>query len=168
MLQGRIRVFRAFLRWGFAALLAGSVLSPADRGIVPVSVCDLLRDLPSYDGQTVAVVGRYSYRTSSRWIAQQGCQPVSGRPSAIWVVENLNDAPKAPDVFQFDAAELDKKLLEVQQHTPLGKFRFGTPDYDRWAVIYGRVEPRKGDDAKEYAANLIIRSNTMIIFLPRP
>jgi hypothetical protein len=168
VLQGKIGFLRLILRLGSVALLAGSVLSPAERGIVPVSVCDLLRDLPSYDGQTVAVVGRYSYRTNSRWIAQQSCQPAPDRPASLWVVENLNDAPKAPDVFQFDAAELDKKLLEVQQRTPLGKFRFGTPDYDRWAVVYGRVELRKGDDAKEFAANLVIRGNAMIIFLPRP
>jgi hypothetical protein len=168
VLQGRIRIFRIIFRLGFATLLASAVLSPADRGIVPVSVCELLRDLPSHEGQTVAVVGRYSYRTSARWVDQQGCQPATDLPATLWVVENLEDAPKAPDVFQFDAAELDKKLVEVQQHTPLGKFRFGTPDYDRWAVIYGRVEPRKGEDAKKFAANLVIRGNAMIIFLPRP
>jgi hypothetical protein len=153
---------------GFAALLTSAALSPADRGIAPISVCDVLRDLPAHEGQTVAVVGRYSYRTNSHWLDQQGCQPTPAVAPSLWVVENLNDAPKAPGVLQFDAAELDKRLLEVQQRTPLGKFRFGSIDYDRWAVIYGRVESRKGEDAAKFGANLVIRGNAMIIFLPRP
>ena len=135
---------------------------------MPMSVCDLMRELPSRDGHTVALVGRYSYRSSGRWVAEQGCPAGSTAPPSLWVVENPDEAPKAPDVFEFIATELDKKLAEVQAHTALGKFRFGVADFDRWAVIYGKVELRKGDDAKQYAANLIIRSNAMIIFLPRP
>jgi len=161
------RVYRFVVRFALAALLGSAALSPADRDIAPMSVCDLVRDLPSRDGQTVALVGRYSYRSTGRWVAEQGCQGTSG-PPALWVVENPSEAPKAPDVFEFVAAELDKKLAEVQAHTTLGKFRFGVSDFDRWAVIYGKVELRKGDDAKQYAANLIIRSNAMIIYLPRP
>ena len=46
-----------------------------------------------------------------------------------------------------------------------GKFRFGTPDYDRWAVIYGRVEQRKGDDTKKAPANLVIRGSGVIVFV---
>jgi hypothetical protein len=149
-------------------VLASAALCAADRGIVAISVCELFRDLPAHEGQTVAVVGRYSYRTNAHWLDQQGCQPAPDPAPALWVVENLNDGPKAPSVFQFDAAELDKRLLEVQQHTPLGKFRFGSTDYDRWAVVYGRVELRKGEDAAKFGANLVIRGNAMIIFLPRP
>jgi hypothetical protein len=156
------------VRVGCAALLASATLSPADRGIVPISVCEVFRDLPAHEGQTVAVVGRYSYRTNAHWLDQQGCQPAPALTPSLWVVENLNDAPKPPGVFEFDAVELDKRLVEVQQHTLLGRFRFGSTDYDRWAVVYGRVESRKGEDAAKFGANLVIRGNAMIIFLPRP
>jgi len=139
----------------------------ADRGIVPISVCELMRALASRDGQTVAVVGRYSFRSTGQWVAQQGCQTPDVQP-VLQLLEDPREAPKAPEVFQFDAAVLDKKLAEVQEHTPLGKFRFGVTDYDRWAVIYGKVEVRKGEDAKKFAANLIVRSSAMIIWLPRP
>jgi len=168
VLQGKIRVLSVILRLGFATLLASAVLSPADRGIVPLTVCEVMRDLPAHEGQTVAVVGRYSYRTNAHWLDQQGCQPAPDLAPSLWLVENLNDGPKAPTVFQFDAAELDKRFLQVQQHTPLGRFRFGSTDYDRWAVVYGRVESRKGEDTTKFGANLIIRGNAMIIFLPRP
>jgi hypothetical protein len=150
------------------AFLGAAALSPADRGIVPLSVCDLLRDLPAHDGQAVALVGRYSYRTNARWVSQQGCAGLPDGQATLWMVEDSKEAPKAPDIFEFDATALDKKLAEVQEHTPLGKFRFGVMDYDRWAVIYGRVDVRKGEDAKKYPANLVIRSNAMIISLPRP
>ena len=168
MLPGKIGVLRFILGCGLAALLASAALPAADRGIVPISVCEAVRDLPAHEGQTVAVVGRYCYRTSAHWLDQQGCQPAPDPAPALWVVENLNDGPKAPGVFEFDAAELDKRLSEVQQHTTLGRFRFGSTDYDRWAVVYGRVESRKGEDATKFGANLVIRSNAMIIFLPRP
>jgi hypothetical protein len=168
VLQVSIKVYRAILRLGFTALLGTAILTPADRGIVPISVCDLLRDLPAHDGQAVALVGRYSFRTNGRWVSQDACPALPDVQPALWVEEDLKDSPKAPDVFEFDAVELDRKLAEVQQRSPLGKFRFGVQDYDRWAVIYGRVELRKGDDAKKYAANLLIRGNAMIIFLPRP
>ena len=147
--------------------MASAVLSPADRGIVPLTVCELLRDLPAHEGQPVAVMGRYSFRTSAHWLDQQGCPVAAGTPASLWLVEDLKDAPKAPDIFEFDAVELDKKLVDIQR-TALGKFRFGSTDYDRWAVIYGRVDTRKGEEAKKFAANLVIRGNAMIIFLPRP
>jgi hypothetical protein len=168
VLQGKFRVGYIFLRWGLIALVGCTVSSPADRGIVPYSVCEIVRDLPSHDGQSVAVVGRYSFRTNGRWVSQQGCQGASGAQAEFRLVEDLTGAPKPPDVFELDASELDKRLAEVQQRTVLGKFRFGSLEYDRWAVIYGRLEARKGEDAKTAAANLVIRGNAMIIFLPRP
>ena len=47
--------------------------------------------------------------------------------------------------------------------TALGKFRFGTPEYDRWAVVYGRVVARKDD--KKAAADLVFRGDGVIVFL---
>jgi len=58
-------------------------------------------------------------------------------------------AAQAPGDFELDAVALSRKLALMQQHTSLGKFRFGTPDYDRWAVVYGRVETRKAETAKQ-------------------
>ena len=85
------------------------------------------------------------------------CRPVS---SSEWIAgEEL-----APGLLHV----VDKRLLAVQQHTTLGRFRFGSTDYDRWAVVYGRVESHKGEDPAKFGASLVIRGNRMIIFLPRP
>ena len=54
---------------------------------------------------------------------------------------------------------LNKKFAELTHRTSLGKFRFGTPEYDRWAVVYGRVVARKGDAAKKAPADLVFRGD---------
>ena len=42
-----------------------------------------------------------------------------------------------------DGVLLAQKLRAVKLATSLTKFRFGSTDYDSWAVVYGRVETRK-------------------------
>src|SRR5271157_1303751 len=120
-----------------------------------MTVCEVLRDLPSQEGKSVAVFGRYSFRATGRWVAEQSCSPAIGAPPQLWLVEDLKDAPHPPADFEIDGAALRRKFADMVKHTALGKFRFGTPDYDRWAVVYGRVEQRKGEDAKKAPANLV-------------
>jgi hypothetical protein len=132
---------------------------------MPLGVCEVLRDLPALEGKSVAVVGRYSFRGSGRWVGEESCTPSVTVPLQLWVVEDLKSGPKPPENFELDAVALNRKFTELRRRTPLGKFRFGTPDYDRWAVIYGRVEARKGEDTKKAPANLVIRGDGVIIVL---
>ena len=145
--------------------------APVAAPILPLTVCEVLRDLPSQTGKTVAVLGRYSWREKGSWVSEDTCvataQP-SARgqepPAELWMIEN-HSAPRLPDDYELDAAGVHRKLLEIQRHTTLAKFRFGTPDYDRWAVIWGRVEPRKPDETPKAAANLQYRGAGAIFFL---
>jgi hypothetical protein len=137
----------------------------ADPALVPLTACEVLRDLPAQGGKDIAVLGRYSFRTSGRWIGEESCSPaIEGAPS-LWLVEDLKDGPRPPGNFEIDAAELRRKFARMRQHTQLGKFRFGTPDYDRWAVIYGRVEKRSGEDGKRYPAGLVFRGSGVVVFI---
>ena len=107
-----------------------------------------MQDLSAYDGKVVAVVGRFSARQTGRWLGEQKCgrKLVTGDqewPNAFWVVYDPADAPKPPAVLAVDAVLLAQKLRAVKQETSLTKLRFGSPDYDNWAVVYGRVETRK-------------------------
>jgi len=146
--------------------LACSVAIGADPPIAPVGVCEILRDLSHMDGKDVAVLGRYSFRSDEgRWVSEQSCDPPAASPSELWLVEDTREAPKPPEPFEIDTPVLHKKLVDIERHTALGKFRFGTPDYDRWAVVYGRVESRKGDDAKKAPANLRFRGSGVVVFL---
>lgn len=145
-------------------ILAGATTFSADPPILPLGVCELLRDLPAQEGKSVAVIGRYSFRANGRWVGEQACDPPVTVPLQLWV-QDSKDGPKPPDDFELDGVALHRKFTEIQRHTSLGKFRFGTPDYDRWAVIYGRVEIRKGEDARKAAANLVIRGDGVIVVL---
>jgi hypothetical protein len=146
-------------------VLGSTATISADPPVLPLGVCEVLRDLPAMEGKNVAVIGRYSFRTTGRWVDEQSCAPPVTVPLQLSIVEDSKGAPKPPDNFELDGVELKRKFVALQRRTPLGKFRFGTPDYDRWAVIYGRVEGRKGDDAKKAAANLVIRGDGVIIVL---
>jgi len=157
--------------WGVAylpVLLCAFALA-ADPPLVPLTVCEVLRDLASNQGKTVAVLGRYSFRENGRWMGEQACDAGSpdpgGTPPLLWLVEDPNGGPKPPGDFDLDAVALHRKLALIQQHTSLGKFRFGTPDYDRWAVVYGRVETRKAETAKQAPANLVFRGSGVVVFL---
>ncbi|HYW47609.1 MAG TPA: hypothetical protein VE959_32370 [Bryobacteraceae bacterium] len=136
----------------------------ADPPIVPLGVCEVLRDLPAEDGKSIAVLGRYSFRENGRWIGEQVCDPPVEIAPQLWLVES-SSGPMPPQDYQIDGQALRKKLAEIQRHTSLGKFRFGTPDYDRWAVVFGQIKPRQGEDAKKAPANLVFRGDGVVIFL---
>ena len=171
MFQGRTESARVVRASTFAAVcLCVAVLlcragATAEAPLVPLTVCEVARDLPASEGKTVVVAGRYSFRQNGRWIGEQACDPASPAPPILWLMEDSRNAPKPPDDFQLDAVALHRKFAEIQRHTSLGKFKFGSPDYDRWAVIYGRVEARKGDAARQAAANLVYRGSGVVVFL---
>jgi hypothetical protein len=139
----------------------------ADNALAPVTVCEVLRDLPADDGKSMAVLGRFSFRRDGRTLNEVSCgpKPAEGEPAppnAIRLTDDSKSAPKPPDVYALDGAAVSRKLKAVQEHTSLGTFRFGTADYDRWAVVYGRIEMDKG---KAGSARLVYRGDGVILFL---
>jgi hypothetical protein len=137
----------------------------ADPPIPPVTVCEILADLPAHEGKDLAVLGRFSFRRDGRWVGEDACESSTTVPPILWLTEDSIGGPKPPANLEFDVAVLNKKFAAVTRHTALGKFRFGNPEYDRWAVIYGRVVARKGDAAKKAPADLIFRGDGVIVFL---
>jgi len=146
-----------------ASLAPLSVL--AAEPIVPVTVCEVLSNAPALEGKEVAVLGRYSFRKDGRWIAEESCGATPATPPMLWLTEDSAGGPKPPGDFELDASALNRKFAELVKRTTLGKFRFGTPDYDRWAVVYGRVVLRKGNDAAKAPADLVFRGSGVVIFL---
>ena len=146
-------------------LAACGLARAADPPLAPVGVCEVLRDLASWDNKTAAVVGRYSFRPTGRWVSEQVCDPGAANPPQLWIVEDGVDGPRPPDRYEFDTAAVRLKLHGIARRTALAKFRFGSPGYDRWAVIYGRIQARKGDDARTAPADLVIRGTAVILIL---
>jgi hypothetical protein len=147
------------------ALCLAAFAVAANPPIPPVTVCEVLADLPAHEGKDIAVLGRYSFRRDGRWLGEESCDPGGSAPSILWLTEDSIDGPKPPAELEFDVAVLNKKFAGLTRRTSLGKFRFGTPEYDRWAVIYGRVVSRKGDAAKKAPADLVFRGDGVIVFL---
>jgi hypothetical protein len=143
---------------GCALLVTASDAPPA---ITPLTVCEILADLPAHDGKNVAVLGRYSFRRDGRWMGEESC----GSGPGMVLLNEDSTAPRPPGNFELDAPMLNKKFAEMVKRTSLGKFRFGSPEYDRWAVVYGRVAARKGDDAKKAPAELAFRGSGVVVFL---
>ncbi len=137
----------------------------AEPALVPFTVCEILHDKPAYEGKAIAVLGRYSFRQDGRWIAEQACESPSPDPPLLWLTEDAKDGPRPPNDFELDGAAVNRKLGDIRKRTSLQKFRFGTPDYDRWAVVYGRIENRPGDPARKAAAELVFRGDGVVVFL---
>ncbi|HXB69602.1 MAG TPA: hypothetical protein VNY05_15230 [Candidatus Acidoferrales bacterium] len=137
----------------------------AEPPLVPLTVCEVLHDLPALDGKTIVVVGRYSFRQNGRWMGEQSCQAAPSAPPLLWLTEDAKGAPKPPGDFELDAAALHRKFAAIQSHTSLAKLKFGNPEYDRWAMVYGRIETRKGEALKQAAASLIFRGSGVLVFL---
>lgn len=163
VLRGQVRGL--FWRLASVAALLCALATAAEPPLVPLTVCEVLHDLPALDGKTIAVVGRYSFRQNGRWMGEQACEASPSTPPMIWLAEDAKGAPKPPDDFELDAVALHRKFVELQRHTSLAKIKFGNPDYDRWAMVYGRIETRKGEAMKQAAASLIFRGSGALVFL---
>ena len=146
-------------------MLGAACVTAADPPLTPVTVCEILADLPAYEGKPVAVLGRFSFRRDGRWIGEQACATGVTGPAMLWLDEDGPGGPKPPEDTEIEAAALNTKFASMTKRTTLGKFRFGSTDYDRWAVVFGRVEARKGEAAQKAAANLVFRGNGVITFL---
>ena len=147
------------------ALLLAAFAIAADPPIPPLTVCEVLADLPAHEGKDLAVLGRFSFRHDGRWIGEQSCEPATTAPPLLWLIEDPYDGPKPPADLAFDADVLNKKFVGLTRRTSLGKFRFGDSEYDRWAVVWGKVVTRKGDAAKKAPADLLFRGDGVIVFL---
>jgi len=150
------------------AIALWAIAAPAaDNALQPITVCEVLQDLPANDGKVIAVLGRFSFRRDGRSINQEACgpKPPAGEtapPHSIRLTDDTKSGPKPPEVFALDAVTVSRKLKQVREHTSLRTFRFGTSDYDRWAVVYGRIEAEK---ARPGAAHLVYRGDGVILFL---
>lgn len=130
--------------------------------IDPIRVCDVSQSPSAYEDKVVALVGRYSFRQSGRSLSEERCGQAPGTIIRIEFDKKL--APATPDHLEFDAAPVQKLLRAIQQQTALAKFRFGTPDYDRWAVVYGRLETNK-PAGRDPVLRLICVGDSEVMFI---
>jgi hypothetical protein len=138
-------------------------LTAGEAALDPILVCQATSNWKDYDSKAVAVLGRYSFRQAApqkgRWLDQEACDGNKLR-GMIRLTLDAQNAPKPPDQISIDEPALEKKLAAIRQHTTLGKFRFGSADYDRGAVVIGRVERHGEEDFQ-----LTYRGDGAVFFL---
>ncbi len=150
---------RAFL-CGFFLVCGTRAVAQETIAVQPVRVCSVLQDPRAYTGKVVAVVGRYSFRHDGRFLSEEICEgSTSGTVLPVSFSQKL--APPTPEHLEFASAVVRKLLKQIQQTTALAKFRFGTPDFDRWAVVYGRIEA----DKQAHPLTLICAGEGVVLFI---
>ena len=144
------------------ALLPAATSGAADAVMQPVRVCEVLETPDSYDGKALALLGRFSFRQDGRFLGEETCgKELKAGSATLRLSEDSKLAPRPDGALQIDAAALDRKLAAVRERTTLRKTAFGSPEYDRWAVVYGRFEASKKSDA----ARLLYRGDGVILFI---
>jgi hypothetical protein len=109
-----------------------------------LTVCEALRDLKTYNGRDVAIVGKAGF-TFEGTVLSENCEndgriPVQGERwlSAMMVLEG-----ERASAFPFDEMRVRQKLDQVRQTTRLWPEEKGiskrSPLADRWTVMFGRL-----------------------------
>jgi len=140
-----------------------ALAADAPTALQPVTVCEALAHPEMYSGKPVLLMGRFSFRDYGRFLSEKGC--------VLHLMFDSKTGPVPPAAFSVDTGATDRKLTAVRKTTNLATFRFGSSDYDRWALVYGRLEPaaapdkhggREFDDA---SGEVLCHSQTLLIFL---
>lgn len=145
---------------------------------MPVRVSEALQQLEKLSGKTVALIGRFSFRETGRYLSERPCE--SGQEGHEGVIRvTFDSSPRSASItrVEFDGGAVRKELATVKRCNPLKKIRYGSPEYERWALVYGRLEPpAKSQESapapdKEFpqiAANVICGGEAALMFLVDP
>lgn len=125
--------------------------------ISTVTACEAVRGLPDLEGKPLAIAGRYSMRNGAHWISQE-CG--AGKSVKLRLLLDAQEAPHLPQNAALNERAAQEKLRQVHRSTSLEKFRFGSPDYDRWAVVFGSLQ-RSGNEF-----HLSYRGDGVVFFYP--
>ncbi len=122
------------------ALAAFAASAGEEKSPGLVTACEVLSNPTAYDGAPVSLLGRISRRDNGRWIGQDGCGSQPDGAADLAIRFDRQAGPLPPEGFAINAILAKSKFRQIAEHTVLRDFRFGSGDYDRWAIVFGRVE----------------------------
>jgi len=132
------------MRIGKLALWLGLALPLIAADYPVVTVCDVLKDLASYNGKMIVVVGKRTQTGDGAWLAA-ACPAkliVNGLVWAnqVWLsstsIENDAPRPSMPHDFKWDDESVIRKLHEVRRATRLR----AVDRENEWTAVFGRLE----------------------------
>src|SRR5262245_16822081 len=107
--------------------------------LVPVTVCEILANPQQFNGNSVAILGRFGRTNEGWWLSEDDCgsklvQQGYAWPNIVWLHCCYEPAPDPPSgSLRLDDVAMAAKLKQVRSTT---KLRHQT---DQWAVVYGRI-----------------------------
>lgn len=153
---------------GMVLLSVGA--TAADSKLKPVTVCEVLENLPQYEGKTVAVVGRLSSNIfDGAWLSEGGCSSRVAPGGANWpyaiFLACLGQAqpPKLGIKLSLDEQVLQQKLDRLRKTTILGyqdtvaipdrgKGLKKTRQKETWSIVYGRISAARQGESPWFGA----------------
>jgi hypothetical protein len=116
-------------------------ISLPNPSVRPVTVCEVLANLDTYRGKTVAVVGRLGGTDEGVWLAQDNCDHELQSngfiwPNMLWITTNSHAPSPAEGSRLIDKKVLEEKVLQLAAGTKLRPI----PAHDEYAVLYGRLD----------------------------
>jgi hypothetical protein len=107
------------------------------------------------------LLGRLSSRESGRFLGEEKCAD-GGKPALLELHSDRQAGPLPDGSIDVDTAAVERSITEMKKSTPLHTFPFGSGDFDRWAIVYGRVA---SVPAPPKPGRLVLRSDSLIIFV---
>ena len=144
----------------WVVVLLFAIPAGAQQVLSLLSVCEVQTNVAAWEGKPIAIAGRYSLRGRAIWLGQEHCPGESATKMRL-VLDDAR-APHLPDQAVMDEHAAEQKLKQIRATTTLGKFHFGSPDYDRWAIVFGMVERSKD------GLLLVFRGDGVVFFYAEP
>ncbi len=119
-------------------------------GLHPLTVCEVLAQLPNIAGKVVAVLGRLDTTNEGKTLVQKGCgQTTDHRISELRVIDNPSPPRPQTRPWHLNRKTVREKLALVKSTTDLEYVRPSPTAavFRCWAVVYGQIEARDSETA---------------------
>lgn len=129
-----------------------------------MTACEALTRPADYEGRAVSLMGRLSKRDEGRFMSEDSCGAAPSGSSRLEIVFDRQTGPLPPEGFTIDSARAKAKFAAMAEHTTLREFKFGSGAYDRWAIVFGRLElhPAPAGSGVPARATIVCRGEALI------
>lgn len=133
------------------------------RGLIPVTVCEILSEPDAFRNRNVALLGRSVTTMEGSWLSEDNCIKQLKTDdhiweNIVWIERSDETAPNPPsNHFAVDPSALARKLERVRKTTGLSLVKDQILEFDKqgklrtartretrqhWEIVFGRIETR--------------------------
>jgi len=109
-----------------------------ENPLKPITVCEILRDHKLYNGNVVAVIGRFSGTEEGSWLGDDNCELKLQTdrltwPNLLWL-EYDPSLPPLSGNLHLNMDDVRTRLAELKQRPQSRPAKAG------WVIVFGRLE----------------------------